>query len=241
MRIPKRLTRNPIIDAIAEIRFTSKVPSDAIIGLVYSTLQSTFGKPESLPILQIPADLREKDPNLRYQACYKFTKPGNVLLIGPHNVALSTYPYSDWAAASPLLYEVLSRLNTVELFERIERVGLRYINFFESLNICDHSTLTIEVRNISVAKQSITLRTETDSKGFKVITQVSNCAQVQVRGELKHGSILDLDIVKPELNILPESQSNDVKSLFVVANEIADSTFFNFLADDFIYTFEPVY
>lgn len=241
MRIPKRLARNPIIDAIAEVRFTSKIPTDAIIGLVYSNLQNTFGQPESLPILQIPAPLREKDPNLRYQACYKFTKPGNVLLVGPHNVALSTYPYADWAAASPLLYDVLSRLNEVGLFEGIERLGLRYVNFFENLNICDHSTLKLEVRGLSIAKQSITLRTETDFKGFKVITQVSNSAQVQVKGELKRGSILDLDIVKADVNILPESLTSDLKSLFILANEIADFTFFNLLTDDFINKFEPVY
>ena len=127
------------------------------------------------------------------------------------------------------------------MFERIERLGLRYVNFFENLNICDHSTLTLEVRNISIAKQSITLRTETDSKGFKVITQVSNCAQAQVAGELKSGSILDLDIVKPDLNISPDSLTDDLMSLFMLANEIADSTFFNFLADDFIVAFEPEY
>jgi uncharacterized protein (TIGR04255 family) len=241
MRIPKRLTRNPIIDAVAEVRFTSKIPNDAIIGLVYSTLQNTFGEPESLPILQLPADLREKDPNLRYQACYKFTKSGNVLLIGPHNVALSTYPYSDWGSASPLLNEILSRLNAVQLFEKIERLGLRYVNFFENLNICEHSTLTLQVRNTSIAKQSITLRTETDAGGFKVITQVSNSAKAQVAGELKSGSILDIDIVKPDLSILSESLPHYLMSLFMSANEIADSTFFNFLADDFIATFDPEY
>jgi uncharacterized protein (TIGR04255 family) len=127
------------------------------------------------------------------------------------------------------------------LFERIERLGLRYVNFFENLNICDHSTLRLEVRNISIAKQSITLRTETDSKGFKVITQISNCAQAQVAGELKSGSILDLDIVKPDLNVSPNSLTDELMHLFKLANEIADSTFFNFLADDFIVSFEPEY
>jgi hypothetical protein len=97
------------------------------------------------------------------------------------------------------------------------------------------------VRNISITKQSITLRTETDSKGFKVITQVSNNAKAQVSGELKGGSILDLDIVKPDLNVLFESLPSYLMSLFMSANEVADSTFFNFLADDFIACFDPEY
>ncbi len=241
MRIPRRLARNPIVDAIAEVRFSSNIPNDAIIGLVYTNLRGEFGKPEDLPILQIPAALREKDPNLRYQACYKFTKPGNVLLIGPHNVALSTYPYSDWGAASPLLNQILSRLHSVGLFERIERIGLRYVNFFENLNILDHSTLTLNVRNVSLARESITLRTETHSKEFTVITQIANRARVQVSGESRNGSVLDLDIVKELLDAKTDAVPELLMDLFKAANEIADSAFFNLLEEDFIATFGPEY
>ncbi len=67
MKLPKRLKRNPILEAIAEVRFLSSVPNDAVIGLVFSSVQDIFGKPENLPILQLPAALREADPNLKYQ------------------------------------------------------------------------------------------------------------------------------------------------------------------------------
>jgi uncharacterized protein (TIGR04255 family) len=241
MRLPKRLQKNPIIDAIAEVRFSSSIPNDAVIGLVYSKLQDTFGKPENLPVLQIPAALRENDPNLKYQPCYRFTKPGNVLLVGPHNVALSTYPYSDWGAASPLLNDVLSRLYDVRLFDRIERIGLRYVNFFENLNIFDHSTLVLKVRNTSIANQSVTLRTEASSNDFKVVTQASNRATAQVASVSKSGSILDLDITKENLNIAAEPLPSSLMNLFVSANRAADSAFFNVLADDFIATFGPEY
>ena len=241
MRIPRRLRKNPIIDAVAEVRFSSNIPNDAIIGLIYSKLEGTFGKPEDLPILQIPAPLREKDPNLRYQPCYKFTKSGNVLLVGPHTVALSTYPYFDWAGASPLLNQILSKLQSVALFERIERIGLRYVNFFENLNILDHSTLTLEIQKLSIAKESITLRMETDSGDFKVITQVANRAKAQVSGESKNGSILDLDIVKDNISSTGDAVPDWMMHLFKEANKIADSHFFNLLKEDFIISFEPEY
>jgi|WetSurMetagenome_2_1015567.scaffolds.fasta_scaffold234518_1 uncharacterized protein (TIGR04255 family) len=241
MRLPKRLKKNPIIDAIAEVRFSSTIPNDAVIGLVYSRLQDSFGKPENLPILQIPAALRESDPKLKYQPCYRFTKPGNVLLIGPRTVALSTYPYSDWSTASPLLGEVISRLHGVRLFETIERIGLRYINLFENLNILDHSTLVLKVRNASIANQSVTLRTETSSHGFKVVTQILNSATAHVASIPKKGSVLDLDIAKEDLNITAESLPGSLMSLFVSANQVADLTFFSLLADEFITTFGPEY
>lgn len=241
MRVPKRLAKNPIIDAIAEVRFSSSIPNDAVIGLVYSKLQDVFGKPEDQPILQVPAALRESDPNLKYQPCYRFTKPGNVLLVGPHAVALSTYPYSDWSNASPLLGDVLGRLHEARLFEKIERIGLRYVNFFENINILDHSTLVLEVRKTSIADQSVVLRTERGSDVFKVITQISNRAVAQVAGISKNGSILDLDIVKEDLTIAQDSLPSSLMDLFVAANKVADFEFFNLLADDFIATFGPEY
>lgn len=241
MRIPKRLARNPIIDAVAEVRFSSSVPNDAVIGLVYSKLQETFGKPANLPVLQIPLPLRESDPNLRYQPCYRFIKPGNVLLVGPHTIALSTYPYVDWGTASPLLSDVLTRLHQAGLFERIQRIGLRYVNFFEDINILDRSTLVLEVRKSSVASQSVSLRTESTFNDFKIVTQIHNTATAEVAGVSKRGSILDLDIAKEDLDMLPDSLPASLMNLFVAANEVADVEFFKLLADDFLVTFGPEY
>jgi uncharacterized protein (TIGR04255 family) len=240
MKTPKRLAKNPIIDATAEVRFTSTIPNDAVIGLVYASLQQSFGKPENLPILQIPTALRENDSNLKYQPCYKFTKPGNVLMVGPHTIALATYPYLDWGTSSPLLKDVVSCLNKANLFERVERIGLRYVNFFP-VNIFDRSTLTLEVRRTSIAGRSLTLKTEEESKGFKIVTQISNDATAQVAGEPKKGSILDLDIQRDALNMAADVIPDRLMDLFLNANELADEAFFALLSDEFINTFGPEY
>lgn len=242
MRIPKRLARNPIIDATTELRFSSAVPTDAVIGLVYATLKSTFGKPENLPILQIPSALREKDPNLRYQACYKFTRPGNVLLVGPHNVALGTTTYVDWTSHSQVLEEVLSALTKAGLFSQFERIGLRYINFFDNVNICRHSTLTMAVHGDTITNQSLTLRTEVDSEGYKVVTQLANRATVEQGGQSKTGSIIDIDVSKDNLDLQAATDTSErLLNFFSAANEIADVAFFNLLDDGFIKTFGPEY
>lgn len=228
------------MDAVAEIRFSSSIPNDAVIGLVYSTLKSTFGKPENLPILQIPLAIREKDQNLRYQPGYRFKGPGNVLLVGPHSVALSTYPYSHWGSASGLLSDLLGKLSSVGLFDKVERLGLRYINFFEE-NVLDRSTVTLAVRGASLASQSVTLRTETIRDNFTVITQISNAATTVVDGVAKKGSIIDLDIVHDGDSISTNSLADDVMKTFVSANELADLVFFELLTEEFVATFGPEY
>lgn len=241
MRIPKRLNRNPIVDAIAEVRFTSSLPSEAILGVVYENVRENFGKPATLPILQLPTVLREKDPNLKYQACYKFTKPGNVLLVGPHNVALSTNPYTDWDTTTPVLSDLLSRFDEIELFQSIERIGLRYINFFEKLNIFEHLTLSLAVNSQSIAKQSIVLRTEAPVEGFKVITNIANAADTSISGQQKKGSILDLDVIHESPDVSKESTPEALIRLFTRANKLADDAFFGLMKEEFLDKFEPVY
>jgi uncharacterized protein (TIGR04255 family) len=241
MKIPKRLKRNPIIDAVAEVRFTSSLPSEAIIGLVYENVKEKFGQPKSLPILQLPAALREKDPNLRYQACYRFDKPGNVLLVGPHNIALSTVPYTDWAGATPLLSELLTKVDQIKLFQSVDRIGLRYVNFFERLNIFEHITLSIEINKQSIAARTIVLRTEAEVDGFKVITNVTNTAESSTAGEKKDGSLLDIDIVKERPELRGASLPSELLRLFTEANQLADDAFFGLVKEPLFARFEPEY
>jgi len=241
MKIPKRLKRNPIIEAIAEVRFTSSLPSEAIIGLVYDNIKDKFGQPKSLPILQLPAAIREKDPNLRYQACYRFEKPGNVLLVGPRNIALSTTTYTDWAAATPLLLELLTKFHQMKLFQSVERIGLRYVNFFENLNIFEHITLSVKIGNESIAERSIVLRTETDVQGFKVITNLSNTAESLVSGQKRNGSLVDLDITNEHLELRGELLPEELLRLFTEANQLADDAFFGLVKEELFIKFEPEY
>ena len=241
MKIPKRLKRNPIVDAVAEVQFTSSLPSEVILGLVYEKVKDKFGQPKNLPIVQLPSAMREKDPILKYQACYRFDKPGNVLLVGPHNVALSTTPYTDWDAAKPLLSEILDKFDKLQLFSSIERIGLRYVNFFEKLNIFEYLTLSLEVNKRSIASRSIVLRTEDKVDGFTVITNVSNAANTVIAGETKEGSLLDLDIIRKQPEIQKGAVPQKLLELFTEANKLADDAFFGLLKEEFLSRFEPEY
>lgn len=240
MKFPKRLKKNPIVDAIAEIRFSSDIPAEAIVGLVYSQIKDEFGSPENLPILQLPLQIRESDPQLRYQACYKFSRKGQLLLLGPRNVALSIQQYENWAATEPLLVELITKLDQVSLFKEIERVGLRYVNFFESTNVIENSTLTVSIAEKSIASDTITLRSEKSLDDFKVITQLANVAFVE-GSPTRQGSIIDIDIINEKITAKKDGRSKELMQIFAKANELADEAFFSLLKPEFLKKFEPEY
>lgn len=241
MPIPKRLKKNQLLDVSAEVRFSSKLPSDAIVGLVYAEIKERFGSPESLPILQVPAALRDADPQLKYQACYKFTAKGHSLSIGPRNVILSTMPYDEWASAAPTLTEVLNVMAKVKLFDIVERIGLRFVNFFEGVNVLEHSTLTLKVGERSIAGDNVTLRDERRDGPFTLITQLINSATI-AKPPHKNGSIFDIDVIRDNLGMEGQVATPDVLGkMFLEANSIADELFFGMLKPEFVQRFEPVY
>jgi uncharacterized protein (TIGR04255 family) len=239
MRIPRRLKRNPLLETIAEVRFTSAIPTDAVLGVVYAALKEQFGDPTALPISQMPLALREADPHMKYMPCYRFDRPGNVLLVGPHNVAVSTHPYIDWSTTSPVLKDVFSRLEKLKLFSTVDRCSLRYVNFFEKLNVLSQSNLVLTVLEESISDQNIMLRSEKMKDGFTIITTISN--EAVVPNGNRTGSIIDIDISKSSPDIRDRPAVDAILEVMKQQHHWADKQFFRLLKEDFIKQFEPEY
>ena len=94
---------------------------------------SDFPKVENLPILQLPEPLRMGDPNLRFKPHYKVHNGSISIQIGPDVLAISSFPkYIGWAEFSTILFDILTRIEKINIIKNVSRIGIRYINFFEN-------------------------------------------------------------------------------------------------------------
>jgi len=66
-KIKEDSMKAPIIDAVFDIWFESKMPSEALLGIIVENIES-YQNIRSLPLLQLPKDIRLMDPNLKHQA-----------------------------------------------------------------------------------------------------------------------------------------------------------------------------
>ncbi len=73
MTLPIKIDPCLIIDALVEIRFSTKIHPNAVFGLLCNALQTDFEKVENLPILQLPDSVRSSDPNLQFKPHYRIT------------------------------------------------------------------------------------------------------------------------------------------------------------------------
>ncbi|MFH2124995.1 MAG: TIGR04255 family protein, partial [Pseudomonadota bacterium] len=66
--LPKKITPCPLLEAVSEIRFSSKIEGAAVFGMLYEKLKSDYpGDVKKLPILQLPEQVRASEPSLKFK------------------------------------------------------------------------------------------------------------------------------------------------------------------------------
>lgn len=129
--IPKKLKNDAIVEAAFEIRFSTSTIPEVLFGRV-----SDFGPwknfiQSSLPISQIPASMRQADPNLRFQPVFALIDEPQkrAIRIGGNTISYSRgMPYVGWDVFKLELGEVISVIFEKAADLRVERLGLRYLN-----------------------------------------------------------------------------------------------------------------
>jgi uncharacterized protein (TIGR04255 family) len=89
VRFPTKISPCPIIESIVEIRFKTKLIPDAVFGVLYNAFKEDYPGLIKLPILQLPAPVRDSDPNLIFQPHYRLSCKDFLLQIGPRVISLS--------------------------------------------------------------------------------------------------------------------------------------------------------
>ncbi len=240
--LPQKITPCPIVEAIVQLRFTSMLPSEAVFGVVYSKVGNEFDKVNNLPILQIPELVRAKDPNLTYQAHYSLIKDNYPvqLNIGPRTITFSnTDRYIGWDNYYKFIGDTLEKINDTNVIHLPERIGVRYINFFEA-QILDRVSINLSIQNHEIKSESTNIRTELMDNNYLIIIQIVNNQNVTIQDKNNFGSLIDIDCIYN----FEESNPSLNESFFSVieeAHQKEKENFFGLLEADFLSELNPEY
>ena len=90
--LPIRIEACPLIDALIEFRFEAAITKSAVFGIIYNLIKEEYrGNVINLPILQIPEQIREVDPNLKFKPLYRIENERFVIQIGYDVLSISSY------------------------------------------------------------------------------------------------------------------------------------------------------
>lgn len=240
MQLPKKIDPCPIVDSVVEIRFKSNTYPNAVFGLIYNALKEYYPRVEKLPILQLPEQLRDTDPNFKFKAHYKVLSTDNYSVqIGPEVLVIgapSSYP--GWQDFSRRIYSIIDNIIQSGIIQSITRLGIRFINFFED-DIFHNVNLEIRMNGDRMNLRNTVLRTEVEKNSFFNTLQIANNATNTANNRSISGSIIDIDTFK--------NYSSDISFEGIYQDEIetAHNTekeiFFELLKEEFLNKLNPTY
>jgi uncharacterized protein (TIGR04255 family) len=234
MSLPLNINPCPIIESLFEIRFNSNINSNAVFGLIYNKLQSEYPNVENLPILQIPEALRTNDPGFKFKPFHKIYNENFIIQIGPEVLTISpSKEYLGWTNFSNKIIDTLKKIEELNIIKSIERIGLRYINFFE-LDIYDNIKVNINIDKTEINYKNTIFRTEIEHSESSSTLQIANNVLIND----KTGSVIDIDtFTQNNINEFFSTKETIIEKI----HQNEKSLFFSLLKEEFINTLNPNY
>jgi uncharacterized protein (TIGR04255 family) len=130
-KIPKKLKKDAIFQAIFDIRFTSRDLPEVVVGKLAGHSRWKGWDVQRLAFADIPTTIRQQDPTLQFQPLFELRDRSGARLVRVGDRSLSCHalaPYPGWTAWQPELDTAIDLLH--QSFDDFvaTRFGLRYIN-----------------------------------------------------------------------------------------------------------------
>jgi uncharacterized protein (TIGR04255 family) len=234
--IPAKLKHDAIVEAVFEIRFDTPTLPEVFFGRLADQPFLKAFEQRRMPAHDIPASLREADPNLRYQPIFELaeTAEHRAVRIGQRVLSYHrTAPYVGWVRFKPELTEIIAALFAKADNLAVSRLGFRYIN---ALQATLHSIRSIADLDLTLAIADEAL---SGSVNINFTTSVSDNTQCTVRvattdlvqGALPHTTsvLVDVDVFTKES--FRTSEEKTVRDWIDFAHMKEKEQFFRLLTD----------
>ena len=243
--IPSRLGKEPLLEAVWEIRFSGTRPSvsDLLPGFLFKAFSVKYSNIVKLPAADIPAAIVESDPKLRYVPKIRLENRNQAIQIGEHMVSLNCRrPYSGWVRFSEDIRNLAKTVRETGLIGELERFSLKYIDLIElvpavglrCLNLC------LRLGEMDIAERPVQMRTEIGEGDLIHIIQVVSPAEAAIPGETerKKGVLVDIDTIK---TFTGNETWDELDRRLDDAHFACKRMFFHLLTPDTLHLLEPKY
>lgn len=200
MKLPKKLKKEPLVDAIFELRFSSKTPASSILpGILFSALPEEKVI-EPLPAAQLPKQLRDADPNLQYAPVVRLLWKEFFILISDRSIAVACkIPYPGWSKFKDAIIPVIKVLGENSVMESIQRYSLKYVDLIPSNKLKEQGSLinfSASLGSHKLEKEVFQFRIEIPQDNYiHAIQIVSSAGLTLTDGTNKEGMVIDIDSI----------------------------------------------
>lgn len=202
-QIPKRLKKEPLIEAIWQAQFEPKegLPvGDLLPGILYSALKVEHPNLQlhRLPTADIPAPVAQLDPNLRLSAKYRMEDPNSPFMfqVGDRILTMNCRkPYAGWAAFKERILKLVDVIEGSSLVPTPLHHSLRYIDLLDLDSAPSLKALqaSFQIGKWNLVNRSIQMRVEIPDDDFNHVVQIATPAEANLPEGIVQGSVIDLE------------------------------------------------
>lgn len=224
----------PIVEATIDLNCEFVVPSEAVVGILYQVLTSQGHKDikiKTLPLVNLPEDIRKNDSNLKYSPTHQIICEQGTVSVGSNILSFGcVLPYPGWEKFKNFFIDIYEKSNSKELLKSNPTVSLRYLNFF-AINIFERLNLEISLHGEKFSEARSVFKTEV-IKGENVFETLQITGGVHLTNKQlninSNGSLIDIRV---------RNNSNDKSKLsncLDTLHNIEEVSFFGLLKEDLI-------
>jgi len=202
-RIPVRLRKEPLFEAVWEIRFNGAKAgvADLLPGLLFKEFSNKYSNIVKLPASNIPDPIVESDPKLRYVPKIRLESGNQAVQIGEHSISLSCRrPYSGWSVFSTDIKTLTNVISQTGLIKELQRFSLKYMDLISLSETEGLGCLEVDIKlgEHTIGERPVQLRTEIVEDDLIHIIQIVSPAKVSLPGveNSMRGILLDIDTIK---------------------------------------------
>ncbi|WP_394752480.1 TIGR04255 family protein [Crenothrix sp.] len=242
-RLPKKLNKEPLLEALLEVRFTCDLSASTILpGLLFGKLDGNKSI-EQLSTAQIPTAIREADPNLRFAPVYRLIWKQFHINIGDKSISIGCQSpdYPGWVEFKKAILDVVDILIGTNIIHSIERYSIKYVNLIPADSLEEQASLIncdIAIASHKVSKDAFQLRVEIHEDNFINIISVMSSAEILLPDHsIKKGVVVDIDTIVVISNEPLDKVFENLES----TRQLNKAKFFDCLTQKTIDSLEPTY
>jgi uncharacterized protein (TIGR04255 family) len=199
--VPKVLEREPLVDALCELRMEGSAPlADILPGILFHKLDP---KPSMsrLPAAEIPQPVRAADPSLHFTPTQRLEWGDYIISVGDRNVIVSCkLPYPKWPNFKQKILEIINIISDVGVAGRVERFSIKYVNLIEAPTLVEQIAkidMAIRIGALEVTDDHIDIKVHHSEEGIvHIITVITGANGRLPDGREIFGVVVDIDSIR---------------------------------------------
>lgn len=201
MKLPKTLDREPLVDAVFEVRMGGAPHlADLLPGALFGQLTP---KPtiQRLPAAEIPQPIRDQDPNLVFSPVIRLDWGEFTISFGDRNLVIACkLPYPKWPGFKKAIMSIIGKVAQVGIAGPVERYSLKYVNLIQAPTLEDQiSKINMAVRlgEVEAKSDHVSVQVHRNEGDTLHIMSVVTGAQGNMPdGKTVFGAVVDIDSIR---------------------------------------------